>query len=123
MKFNRSAPLKGLLVAGFVFSFSVSGVAAAHMQSMSPELKHDMADMYAKMGECMKTDKTMEQCQTELMKDCPVMKKTKHCPIMEGMKPMMGNGKMEGMDMGKKMKGMGMDMGKEKMKQGMDMGN
>lgn len=114
MKFNRSAPLKGLLVAGFVFSFSVSGVAAAHMQSMSPELKHEMADMYAKMAECMKTDKTMEQCQTEVMKDCPVMKKTKHCPIMEGMKPMMGKGKMEGM---------GMDMGKEKMKQGMDMGN
>ena len=107
MKFNRSAPLKGLLVAGFVFSFSVSGVAAAHMQSMSPELKHDMADMYAKMAECMKTDKTMEQCQTEVMKDCHVMKKTKHCPIMEGMQPMMGSEKMQG-----QMKGM--DMGKSK---------
>ena len=57
---------------------------------MSAELKHDMAEMYSKMGECMKTDKSMEQCQKDIMKDCPVMKKTGHCPLMEGMKPMKG---------------------------------
>ncbi len=62
---------------------------------MSVELKRDTAEMYSKMGECMKTDKSMEQCQKDIMKDCPVMKKMGHCPLMEGMKPM--NGKMHDM--------------------------
>ena len=124
MKFNRNISFKGLLLAGLVFGFSGAGVAEPAMPPMSPDLKHDMAHMYAKMGECMKTDKTMEQCQTEVMKDCQVMKKTKHCPIMEGMQPMMGSEKMQG-----QMKGMGTGnstMGNEKMQgemKGMDMGN
>ena len=68
-------------------------------QAVSPELKHEMAEMYTKMGACMKTDKSMEQCQKDIMKDCPVAKKTGHCPLMEGMMPMMGDhSKMKGMD-------------------------
>ena len=107
MKSNRNISFKGLLLAGLVFGFSGPGVAHTAMPPMSPDLKHDMADMYAKMGKCMKTDKTMEQCQTEVMKDCHVMKKTNHGPIMEGMHPMMGSEKMQG-DM------KGMDMGNSK---------
>ena len=73
--------------------------AKASQQTMTPESKRDMAEMYTKMGECMKTDKSMEQCQKDIMKDCPVMKKSGHCPLMEGMKPMMGDHSgMKGMD-------------------------
>lgn len=88
----------------FALSFLLTGIvpsAGAQTKSagaktkqgsgpMSAELKRDTAEMYSKMGECMKTDKTMEQCQKDIMKDCPVMKKTGHCPLMEGMKPMTG---------------------------------
>ena len=62
------------------------------MAPMSPALKQEMADMYSKMGACMKTDSSMEQCQKDIMKDCPVVMKTGHCPLMDGMKPMMGKG-------------------------------
>ena len=56
---------------------------------MSPELKKEMADMYQKMADCMKTEKPMDQCQKDIVKDCPVAAKTGHCPLMEGMRPMM----------------------------------
>lgn len=77
---------------------------SAHSQAMnmdSPEMKKDMADMYQKMADCMRTDKTMQDCHKEVMKDCPVAKATGHCPIMEGMKPMEGmkHGSMKGMNM------------------------
>jgi len=70
--------------------------------SMSPELKKEMADMYQKMADCMRTDKSLDQCSTDAMKDCPVMQKTGHCPIHEGMGAMMTHPmkhSMDGMDM------------------------
>jgi hypothetical protein len=90
-------------ILGCVMAFSLSAFAGDPAMKMSgkpmpPELKSDMADMYQKMADCMKTDKSMEQCQKDIMKDCPVVSKTGHCPLMEGMKPMMkGMPKMKGM--------------------------
>ena len=74
------------LIAGLILSFGV--MAGPGHEKMTPELKRDMAEMYTKMGECMKTEKSMEECQSDIMKNCPVVKKTGHCPLMEGMKPM-----------------------------------
>lgn len=51
---------------------------------MTPEARKDMAEMYQKMADCLRTDKTLEQCSHETMKDCPVVKNTGHCPIHEG---------------------------------------
>ncbi|MBX9767579.1 MAG: hypothetical protein K2X47_09945 [Bdellovibrionales bacterium] len=62
---------------------------------VSPELKKDMAAMYQKMADCMKTEKSQMECQTEVMKDCPVAKATGHCPLMEGMKGSMNKGNMK----------------------------
>ena len=68
---------------------------AAHQDAkMTPELKKDMADMYQKMADCVRSDKSVEACSHEAMKDCPVVAKTGHCPINEGM----------GLAMGKRMK-------------------
>lgn len=53
--------------------------------SMTPELKKNLADMYAKMGACMKTETSMEDCQKQVMKDCPVSVELGYCPIMDGM--------------------------------------
>ena len=77
-------------------------------EAMTPELKKDMADMYQKMAECLRTDKSVDQCSQDAMKNCPVMEKTGHCPINEGMGAAgkkMKHGKA-GME-----KGMGMGMG------------
>lgn len=86
----------------FLFAFSISGIARAETKpkasntsahsTMSPEMKKDMADMYQKMADCLKTEKSTHDCHKEVMKDCPVAKATGHCPIMEGM---MGKGSMK----------------------------
>jgi hypothetical protein len=123
MKIITRILLSQIFLAGVVFSFSNSSFAAdakknsADAATLSPELKHDMADMYSKMADCMNTDKSMVQCQKDIMKDCPVMKKTGHCPIMDGMKPMMrkgamGGGKMKEMGPGMS-QGMAPGMGQE----------
>ena len=70
----------------------------------SPELKKDLADMYQKMADCLRTDKSLRQCSGDAMQSCPVMEKTGHCPINEGTGAMMhkrkGMGSMKGMNMG-----------------------
>ena len=111
MKVIKNVPLVPLAVLSLIICFSLPGFSAEPKKkstmstSMNPETKADMADMYSKMSECMKTDKSMEQCQKDVMKDCAVMKKTGHCPLMDGMKPMMKKGmmhdKMKGMEMEK----------------------
>ena len=73
---------------------------------MTPELKKDLADMYQKMADCLRSDKSLKQCSHDAMMNCPVVEKTGHCPINEGMGAMMGKGMkhpmgdMKGMDMG-----------------------
>lgn len=59
---------------------------------MTPELKKDMADMYQKMADCLRSDKTFDQCRHEAKENCPVVKKTGHCPINEGSDAVMGKG-------------------------------
>ena len=58
---------------------------SATPMTMTPELKQHMAVMYQQMADCLRTEKSVEQCSADAMKDCPVMQKTGHCPINEGM--------------------------------------
>jgi gas vesicle protein len=95
----------GVLVAFSTASLAASASnasaknAKASSSEMTPELKMDMANMYQKMSDCMKTDQTLDQCQKATMKDCPVVAKTGHCPLMEGTRPMMKRMQMKGMPM------------------------
>ena len=74
--------------------------STASKVAMTPELKKDMAEMYQKMADCLRTEKSLEQCSHDAMKNCPVVEKTGHCPINEGiMSKRMGMGDM---DMGMK---------------------
>ena len=57
---------------------------------MSPELRNDIADMYQKMANCVRTGKPREDCQRQIATDCPVVAKTGQCPIQHGMGHMMG---------------------------------
>lgn len=93
---NKKTITTALLAFAFALGMANQASAAGKKDTaksshtMTPELKGDLSEMYLKMGECMKTEKSMEQCQKDIMKDCPVMKKTGHCPLMDGMKPMTG---------------------------------
>lgn len=74
---------------------------AAAMGEMSPELRKDMADMYQKMADCLRTGKSMEDCQQQTAKGCPVAARLGYCPLHDGMGGKMGAGGMRpggGMD-------------------------
>ena len=89
---NNVSKFSALTAVALLFAFSISGIANAQTKAktpktsahsaMSPEMKKDMADMYQKMADCLKTEKSMQVCHKEVMKDCPVAKATGHCPIM-----------------------------------------
>lgn len=57
------------------------------------EDRQKMADMHTKMAECLKSDKSMSDCQSEMMKSCKGMMGKEGCPMMGHMKGMM-NGMM-----------------------------
>jgi len=82
----------GLTVASANVAFGADQNAekTAKPGQMTSELKMDMADMYQKMADCLRTGKSVEQCSQQVAKDCPVVKKTGHCPISEGMKSVTG---------------------------------
>ena len=67
-----------------------SASKGAVMSTMSPELRKDMANMYQKMADCLRTGKSSEDCQKQVAKDCPVIAKTGQCPILDGMGRKMG---------------------------------
>jgi hypothetical protein len=79
------------------FTLGLSSLSFGEDQStqMSPELRKDMADMYQKMADCLRTGKSAEDCQREVAKDCPVLSKTGQCPLQEGIGHM-GMGQMRG---------------------------
>ena len=83
------------------FSFG-EDTSQSMTDQMSPELRKDMADMYQKMADCVRTGKSTEDCQRQIEKDCPVVSKTGQCPIQQGMGHMMGPGGMRPEGMGPK---------------------
>ena len=58
---------------------------------VSPEVRKHLSEMYQKMAECLaKTEQSVQDCQREVMKDCPVPKEIGFCPIQDGIKGMSG---------------------------------
>lgn len=41
--------------------------------SVSPDQRKQMAEMHAKAAECLNSNKTMEECRSEMMKSAPHM--------------------------------------------------
>lgn len=59
---------------------------------ITPEQRKQMADMHTKAAACLNSNKSMQECREEMMKNCPMVKDG-HCPMMGmGMSPMMGKG-------------------------------
>lgn len=69
------------------FMLNLASLSFGEDQSsqLSPELRKDMANMYQKVADCLRTGKSLEACQRNIAKDCPVLSKTGQCPIQEGM--------------------------------------
>ena len=49
---------------------------------LAPELKNTLAEMYKRMADCLRTDKTFGACRHEAC-NCQVLDAIGHCPIKE----------------------------------------
>lgn len=97
----KSQIILGILVC---FTLGLSSMSFGEDKSrsmtdqMSPELRKDMANMYQKMADCLKTDQSfsLEECQAKVANDCPVVAKTGQCPLEKGMGNMGSRGMRPG---------------------------
>ncbi len=97
--------MKMTLATVLVFTFSMVTAAFAAEKTKAPpqkpstqvtvEQRKNMASAHEKMAECLRSDKTIESCQKDMMQSCHEMMGKDGCPMMGQM------GKMHGM-MGKK---------------------
>jgi hypothetical protein len=76
--------------------FAASFLFAADTQ-ISKEDRQKMAEMHTKMAACLESDKSMSDCQGEMMKSCKNMMGKSGCPMMGEM------GHMKGMMQGQTM--------------------
>jgi len=60
----------------------------------SKEQRQQMATVHQKMAECLKSDKPMSECKSEMMKSCQEKMGKDGCPMMGQMGGMMGKGMM-----------------------------
>lgn len=90
-----------MTVAVVALIFAASFSFATDDTKTSREDRQKMATMHTKMAACLNSDKSMSDCQGEMMKSCKSMMGKSGCP-------MMGMGHMKGM-----MKGHGMMMDNE----------
>lgn len=59
-----------------------------NFKPITPEVKKHIAEMYTKMGKCVETEMSVEDCQKKVMNDCPVVAELGYCPLMDGIAPM-----------------------------------
>jgi hypothetical protein len=78
-------PIVSIVAVCLTLGLASLSVGEDKSGQMSPELRKDMADMYQKMADCLRTGKSSEDCQRQIAKDCPVLAKTGQCPIEKGM--------------------------------------
>ena len=74
-------------VAGAAFA---QGSGAAKGPTMTTEQRQTMAAAHEKMAACLRSDKAVEECRSEMMKSCQENKGS--CPMMGGQGGPMGHG-------------------------------
>ena len=66
----------------------------------SPAAREQMAAIHQRMAECLRSDRSFEECRTEMRASCHTAMGASGCPMMEGggmHRGMMGQGGMRGM--------------------------
>jgi hypothetical protein len=90
-------------IAALALAAGSSALAAEPKKSApaepSPEVRQQMAAVHQKMADCLRSDRPMAECRTEMANSCQQMVGASGCPMMGsgtgGMGPgMMGGGMM-----------------------------
>ncbi|MBC7386157.1 MAG: hypothetical protein H7301_08375 [Cryobacterium sp.] len=79
-------------VFNLVFALALStlgSLSSVYADEPTPEMRAQMAGMHQMMADCLKSAKPVSECKQKMMKDCPMMKATGHCPVMGEMDAMM----------------------------------
>ncbi len=83
-----AAGLALLLVAGAAFAGSASD---AGQSEPSKEMRAKMATLHEQMAACLRSDKTMTECRSEMRKHCQETMGKDHCSMMDRGGGMMGH--------------------------------
>lgn len=83
-----------IIITTLIFAASFSFAADTQV---SKEDRQKMAAMHTKMAACLESDKSMSECQGEMMESCKEMMGQSGCPMMGEM------GHMKGMMQGQNM--------------------
>lgn len=59
------------------------------MSEPTADMRKKMADMHQMVADCLKSEKPVSECKQEMVKNCPMMKEGKKCPMAAEM-DMMG---------------------------------
>jgi hypothetical protein len=100
---SRTSAWCGLIAAlTLIWAFSVR---AAEPAVPSAEVRQKMAAVHQQMADCLRSDRPIAECRTEMMKSCQELVGQSSCPMIGsgagGMGPgMMGGGTMGGGMMG-----------------------
>jgi hypothetical protein len=78
--FCRNAIASMLVIAGAGFAFAAD--APANHPAPSKEMREKMATLHEQMAACLRSDKPMADCRTEMMKNCQSMMGDQGCPMM-----------------------------------------
>jgi len=92
------------LAGGFMVAAATMVAAADAQQGGPPELspasRQKLADVHDRMAACLRSDKPIAQCRSEMLKNCQEMMGKEGCPMMGpgggGMGPGMMGGRMPG---------------------------
>ena len=94
-----SRPARGVAasIVSLLFIAAASGVVAADAPTSAPskEMREQMATLHEQMAACLRSDKSMSECRTQMMSSCQSMMGTQGCRM--GMSMGMGMGMGGGM--------------------------
>lgn len=96
MTFSSSARRVATAVTGALLialsSAAFAADAPAAPSAPSKEMRERMATLHEQMAACLRSDKSIAECRTEMLKQCQAMMGSQGCTGMMGSGGMMGMG-------------------------------
>jgi hypothetical protein len=85
------AMVGALLSVSAAWAADPAPAAPTSQAAPSKEMREKMAKLHEQMAACLRSDKSIDECRTEMMKECHETMGKEGCPMMGGgHKPMHG---------------------------------
>jgi hypothetical protein len=86
MPIRHTAPalLSGLVASVLLTGIALGADAPASQREPSKEMRQKMATLHEQMAACLRSDKAVADCRTEMMKGCQEQMGSKGCGMMGG---------------------------------------